>query len=372
MEAEPQRLDSGAMRLAWFVTHHGFGHAARTAAILEELARRDRGLEVTFWSEVPEWFWRESLPARLVRLRPCPADLGTIQRTPFEEDPAATLEALETWWSRRVEPFRAEWVEELRKSRSDAVVCDIAPLGLELGRAAGLPTVLVENFTWDWIYEGLEERAPGLGRWIERFRLAFEMAQDRLALEPHCGAAPGAFRIPPVARPVRVPKEAIRERLGVSRGQPLVVVSFGGFPWAPTVTRRDPPAGAGVVVVVGAAERESWQGRWRLLPHRCPVPHPDLIHASDLWVGKPGYSTVVEVARAGSRALLLPRPGFREAEPLAKWLAGSVPVGSLDPEELRSGTWLERVASWLEQPRGVPREAPGASEAARVLYELFA
>ena len=54
-------------------------------------------------------------------------------------------------------------VDYLKRQCCTAVISDIAPLGLEVARAADLPSVLVENFTWDWIYRGYALRHPQMG-----------------------------------------------------------------------------------------------------------------------------------------------------------------------------------------------------------------
>ncbi|MFX6019324.1 hypothetical protein ABTF08_20820, partial [Acinetobacter baumannii] len=63
-------------------------------------------------------------------------------------------------------PPRAAEVEglaaQLRACAAEVVLCDISPLGLEAARTAGIPSVLLESFTWDWIYRGYCEREPAL------------------------------------------------------------------------------------------------------------------------------------------------------------------------------------------------------------------
>ncbi len=356
------------MRLAWFVTPHGFGHAARAAAVIEEMLLLEPEVELDLWTWVPAWFWRTTLPETAYRIRAFPVDVGMIQRSPFLEDPQATVARLESWWLEEVKPRWHSFLEELKRSGVQAVVADIAPLGLELARAAGLPAVLVENFTWDWIYQAHVEGAPGLAPWLERFQKALEGAQLRLAVEPACPSSVQSPRtpVPPVARKLRSCREAVRVRLGVPEGVPLILVSFGGVP-CPSPRTLASLEGRAVVAVVGAAPVESWEGSWRYLPHRCPVYHPDLLHAADLWVGKPGYSTVVEVARSGSRALLIPRPGFREGAVLESWLRERLPVRMLDLSTLEDGSWLETALEWLELPAGTPTRAPGAREVAQTV-----
>jgi hypothetical protein len=83
-----------------------------------------------------------------------------VQLSPIEEDPLATLDALNALrpFDAAAEPLTRSFMEH----RRELVVCDISPIGLAAAKRAGLPSVLVESFTWDWIYEPYFEAAPGL------------------------------------------------------------------------------------------------------------------------------------------------------------------------------------------------------------------
>mgnify|MGYP003414460529 CR=1 FL=1 len=121
----------------------------------------------------------------------------------MEEDLPASLRALAEFWS-AAERFRIrEVASAVRASGASCVVADIAPFGLEVARAAGLPAVLIENFTWDWIYEPLAAIEPRISDWAERMAVMFARPDLHLQLEPCCRPNVGALAVPPVARAVR-------------------------------------------------------------------------------------------------------------------------------------------------------------------------
>ncbi|NIP24437.1 MAG: hypothetical protein GWO38_11610, partial [Phycisphaerae bacterium] len=77
-------------------------------------------------------------------------DIGLVQQTPFEADLAATVRALKQFLP--FDPAQiATRAAELRQQHCVLVVCDIAPLGIRIAQKAGVPSVLIENFTWDWL-----------------------------------------------------------------------------------------------------------------------------------------------------------------------------------------------------------------------------
>lgn len=356
-------------RIAWFVTPHGFGHAARTAAIVEALGRRLPECGIDLWTSVPDWFFAESLTVPF-RRRELACDVGLIQKSPVEEDLPASLAALERFWD-AAERFRVrEVAAAVSASGASCVVADIAPFGLDVARAAGLPSVLIENFTWDWIYEPLAAAEPRFAFWAEKLRGKLAQADLHLQLEPSCrpladaAAVLPAPPIPPVARPPRRSRAEIAERLGIPAGDGLVLVSFGGVEHR--LANLAPLARhAGTTFVVpGGSPVERWEGNLRLLPHHSPVHHPDLVAAADVVVGKLGYSTVAEAVAARSRMLFVPRPGFRESAVLEEFVLRRLPAEVLTLAELESGAWVDRVPGVLARPRPAGEALRGAEVAA--------
>jgi len=395
------------VRLAVFVSPHGFGHAARSAAVLAALAEQEPALEVTLWTTLPRWFFAESLEFPF-NYQDFACDVGLVQTSAVEEDLAATVERLERFWTGAKSSQLRDLVSELRAAHVEAVLCDISPLGLLAAREAGLPSILVESFTWDWIYEGYLQAEARFAPWVERMRRIFALADLRVQAEPVCapldealehdvgpaaaatvvaGTDPTVFplteslsvvrrgavvRVPPIARRPRSTPAEVRSRLGIAPGCALALVSFGGVD-SPLAALTACARAAGVdFVVPGGAASEERRGNVVLLPHHSPVHHPDLVAAADAVVGKLGYSTVAEAFAAGTRYAFVPRPRFRESALLARFVRRRLPCVELAAAELASGDWVERLPGLLAAPRPAPGAADGAEAAARAMRSFLA
>ena len=358
-------------RIACFVTPHGFGHAARASALLAALAERLPGLEIEIWTTVPRWFFEDSLVFPFL-YRELTCDVGLVQRSPVEEDLPATVAALERFWHADTEKARTrEVAEELVARGTRLVLGDIAPFGLVAAREAGVPSVLVENFTWDWIYEPLVEGEPLLAPWVPFLRDRFALADLHLQLEPVCAFAPGSLRIPPIARAPRQSREAVRERLEIPTGEALVLVTLGGVEHRLEIVAPLFETNGAVFVLPGASEREEKRENLRLLPHHSPIYHPDLVAAADLVMGKLGYSTVAEAVAAGTGMLYVPRPGFRESAVLEAYVRERLPAAAISHSDLATGRWVGRVPELLERPRPARSPAAGAAIAAEAIARRF-
>ena len=382
-------------RLVALVSPHGFGHAARSAAVLAALAERAPEIELEIWSTVPGWFFRESLREVQFRYRERLHDVGLVQSSALSEDLPATIAALEALWR---DDAARRLADELAATHADAVLCDVSPLGLAAARRAGIRSILLENFTWDWIYEGYLDAEPRFAPWIERLGDAFATADFRLRAAPVCpardagrpknhplkggfgaglaDAGPASpstegFGIPPIARRTRTSSGEVREILGIGETQAMVLVSLGGVETKHESLGRWRTREGAVFVVPGGADREERRGSLVLLPHRTPVYHPDLVRAADVVVGKLGYSTVAEAFAAGTRFAYLRRPAFRESEVLERFVRDRLPSESIEWESFAAGDWAGELDALLARERPRPGAATGAGEAAAAILAFL-
>lgn len=363
------RVHSEAMTtVAYFVSPHGFGHAARACAVIEALAHRQPSLRFHIFSTVPEWFFAESLPFGF-EYHPCHTDVGLVQLSPLEEDIAATLRALdEAPWrdSKEVEKM----ARQLGLLGCGIVLADISPLGLCVARCARLPSVVVENFTWDWIYNHIEG-SPELGVYGDELASLFAQADLRIQTRPACQPLATAIQVGPVARSPRRSRAETRRRLEVPEDSPMVLASMGGLGWDYPALEHMVGGDGPWIVVPGGAEVERRRERLLLLPFHSSFFHPDLVHAADVVVGKLGYSTVAEVCQAGAALAYVERPRFPESPVLARFVDENVTSVVLGKAAFESGAWRSAVHEVLGAGRKAPCGADGAAETAAAVFERF-
>ena len=113
------------------------------------------------------------------------------------------------------------------------------------------------------------------------------------------------------------------------------------------------------------------RGRHVLLPHRSPLYHPDLVGAADVVVGKLGYSTVAEVAAAGTRFVYVPRPHFPESDELEAWTRAHLVSKRFEPEHLESDDWLAQLLLAVDRIQKRPRKASLPNGADQVAAEVL-
>ncbi|GAB4426489.1 MAG: hypothetical protein Kow0031_06250 [Anaerolineae bacterium] len=353
-----------SMRIAYFISSHGFGHATRASAVMAALAAQLPAVQFDIFSRVPRWLFEDSLPGRF-DYHPLTTDVGLVQRNSLHEDIPATVAAL-----RQLIPFAPDTVAQLAgqlramRPACRLVLCDIAPLGLAVAEAAGIPSVLVENFTWDWIYAGYPgedgDRLAPFGRYLAG---QFGRATYHVQTEPVCAARPLAhLTSAPVSRQPRAEPEQVRRRLGLRPADKLVVVTMGGMA-ADFGFLREAEDLVGVKFVVMGGQVAS-RGAVVGLPQRSDIFHPDLINAADAVISKVGYSTLAEVYHAGVPLGYVGRARFRESAVLAAYIAERMPSRPISEAALHNGAWRQAVEQLLAMPRRQPPQRNGAQQIA--------
>jgi UDP:flavonoid glycosyltransferase YjiC (YdhE family) len=257
----------------------------------------------------------------------------------------------------------------VRRAHCAAVICDIAPLGIAVARAAGIPSILIENFTWDDLYEHYGAEYPRLRLHAAILRPWFGAADIRIQTEPVCHPLVGvALTTRPVSRPPRREPADVRRQLTIGPGKKMVLITMGGVsnrtPMVAQLADRDDL----VFVVAGRAARPQHSGNVISLPLQSAFYHPDLVHAADVVIGKVGYSTLAEVHRAGVPFGYVCRPNNPEMPALREFIGRNISGQALQAADLDDATAATGIIDrLLALPRRPPTLANGAVEIAEFL-----
>jgi hypothetical protein len=349
--------------IAYFITPHGFGHASRAAAVMQALAGLIPRIRFELFTTCPHQIFRTSLETDF-GYHSTQTDIGLVQTSPLSEDLAATCRQLD-----RMLPFDEPLVDSLagtiRKLNCRLVICDIAPLGIVAARSAGIPSILVENFTWDWIYSGYLKAAPGLQPHTEYLARIFRQADHHIQTRPLCRPIPDAIQIGPISRRVKSPRAHVRARLGIEEENKMVLVSMGGVPDRFDFLSRLSGQIEPFLAIPGADGRSSPHPKVLLLPTHSDFYHPDLMAAADALVAKAGYSTIAEAYQCGLPFGYIRRPQSPESYALEAFINRHLPAKAIPTCSYADGTWISALPDLLGMPRVVAQRENGAVQAAR-------
>ncbi|MBI4537471.1 MAG: hypothetical protein HY712_05895 [candidate division NC10 bacterium] len=354
--------------IAAYITGHGFGHATRSAALLAAVAARLPGARLSLVSTAPEWLFRLNLPAPF-GYRAQPLDVGMIQRDAISLDLDATLAACHRLLEEQPARIALE-ADFLLREGVDLVLADIPWAAFPAARRAGIPSVGVSNFSWDWIYGEYLSLRPEFGRVVASIREGYAQADLFLRLPFHgpCDAFPVVRDIPMIARRARQSRDAVRAALSLNGKRPVVLLSFGGFDIQDIdltrverlrdycfLTTQPPPRPVENVQVVSLPD----------------LTYEEVVAQADAVITKPGYGIVSDCLANQTPVLYTSRGAFAEYPCLVDGLEQFGVCEYISNQELLAGNWRPALERLLRRPRRWPvLESDGAEVAAGILVEL--
>jgi hypothetical protein len=355
--------------IAYFITPHGFGHASRAAAVMAAVHAILPGVRFELFTTCPRWIFGDT-PETPFGYHPVDTDIGVVQRSPLEEDLGETCRQLD----RRL-PYAAEHLQDLaghlKALKSRLVICDVSALGIAAARQAGIPSVLVENFTWDWIYNTYARTVPELGRHGNYLGELISRADLHIQTEPLCRTVGGAIQVSPIARTPRSSPGEIRARLNIPDNAPMVLVSMGGVPDRFDFLNHLAADLDAFIVLPGADRVHISHDRVIALSAHSSFYHPDLVAAADALIGKAGYSTIAEAYFCGVPFGFISRSGFPEAQALETFITRHLPARRISAKAYGNGEWMRSLPELLALPRRQPAKANGAAAAAVAITDLL-
>lgn len=361
--------------VAFYISGHGFGHASRQIEIINALGRRAPQVSIDVRTSAPRWLFDRTVrvPFRYFE-REC--DTGIVQIDSLRLDEEATATRARQFYATFAQRTSAER-EFLAEESVDLVVSDAPPLACAAAAAARIPSIVISNFTWDWIYGGYADRFAAEAPWVVPcIRAAYAQATAAWRLPMHGGfeSCARVTDLPFVARHARadMDRAAVLNTLGLPSGRPIALSSFGGYgvsgfdlstldcleKWTVVVTGREtsPVVPGGVVFV-----QES-------LIYDRGLHYEDLVAACDVVVTKPGYGIIAECVANDTAMLYTSRGHFLEYDVLVREMPRFLRCHFIGQESLLAGRWLERLDALLAS--APPPEHP-ATDGADVAADMI-
>lgn len=346
--------------IAYFISSHGFGHAARAAAVMQAVSEIDASVHFEIFTTVPSWFFQDSLTASFT-YHCLLTDIGLVQKTAFQADLNQTIRSLDEFI-----PISASLVAEisttLKKLNCILIICEISPMGILVGKEAEIFSVLVENFTWDWIYQQYASTDKRFNRHIDYLQSVFDAADYHIQTDPVCSRNSVDLLTAPVSRKGRAPADKIRKDLDLPSVSKMVLITTGGIPQSYNFVEKLRPLREISFVMPGAGPELSIQNNVITLPHHSAFYHPDLVNASDAVVGKIGYSTLAEVYHAGVPFGYVARSNFRESASMVEFIQKQMSGMAVDESDFSNGNWIAQIKDLLNLPRMQPGDVNGADQ----------
>ncbi|MGC8741684.1 MAG: glycosyltransferase family protein [Candidatus Sumerlaeaceae bacterium] len=348
------------LRVAYYISSHGFGHATRAAQVISALPADTLVYVKTMADE--EFLRREA--GRSLHLTRQAFDFGAWQASNTNIDWQRTFETAMQVHADSHARLHEE-VAFLKKEKINAVVCDIPPTPLLAAQEANIPSVCVANFTWVEVFR----RAAAGDRQREVFlrQVAKEYATATLLVRPGFALRMPHFRrsydTSPIARRgVNRRRELLRE-LDLSTRTRLVLTYFGKWGFGALEIER----AARLKDVAFLSFDAEIPPLKKLDPNRWKF--EDVVASVDVVIAKPGYGTLGECMANATPVIYYPRCEFSEYFALRRELDRWGGAVRLSTRDFLACRWEQAIEQALRlRPRAV--RCDGSREIAAWIVKL--
>ncbi len=366
-----------SLNVAYYITGHGFGHVTRSLELIRGLMMTGR-FRVHVVTNIPRQFFYSELNEFNIDIdkftTSCAVgsktsnddcelsfihwhrnlDTGGIQKDVIHMDPFLTLDAYyrEIHLNRdRLLEFEIDW---LKREDIQLILMDATTLACRAGYEAGIKTVFVSNFSWDFIYQESLKDIKQLHMFddtpdeYKKYEDMIDLCTRDMLLCTYYLRYPGEVPLPAefdetgrscrgplITRQIR--NKDLRKELNIPDHLKVLLLGFGGHATEWNLQDHFLPQGWFCLVLRASPEMMPSE-RFRSLPQNVYV--PDLIHASDVVLGKVGYGFVSETISGGTPLVYVPRVYWAEEDFLVSVIRdkynAALPI-SLD--EFNRGNW---------------------------------
>lgn len=347
------------LKLLFYITGHGFGHATRTIEVINRLVDREPCVLPILGTTVPQWLFRREVAGDFQYVR-CENDVGALQQ---DWRRVARLETLKEYAGliRREPDLVTTQADFAKRAGVKAIVGDIPAVAFAIAEEAGLPSVAITNFSWDWIYAPYLEEYPDYRFVVEHIRAGYAKAGRLLRLPFHgdLSAFPVIEDIPLVARRCVMERDDVLRRLGLDAERKTVLVYLGRFKHQDVLSdemrRRKDLQFVSFDALKGTGIRSQ-----------------DLVNAADVVVTKPGYGIVSECVACRTPILYTAREDFAEYDALVAGIKAYAHGRFVPEEDLLGCRWPAHLDALLATERHWPEiKANGAEVAAGKILEVL-
>ncbi len=364
--------------IVFYISGHGFGHASRAIEVINATLARRPEQRIIVRTASPRWLFDLTVRGRIA-FSSLETDTGVVQVDSLNLDEA---ESIRRAWSFYQElPTRASAEARfLREQQASVVVGDIPPLAFAAGYEAGVPSIAIGNFTWDWIYADYPRvrLAPHL---LSAIRTAY--AKAGLALRLPMWGGFESFKqiqdIPFIARHAAKTKDEVLKTLKLPGDKPIALVSFGGYgvdgldvdelakikKYTIVFTSSVPIGGRSGAAPPPAGSRVHVVDEYRM--YQSGIRYEDLVGAADVVVTKPGYGIIAECIANKTALLYTSRGHFIEYDVLVEQMPAYLRCAFISHADLFAGRWEQHLDRLLAQK--APKEK-ASTDGAEVAAEL--
>ena len=333
------------MKIAYFVSSHGFGHISRSFEIIKEFLQNNCTIHLyTERLEFLESYKHPNLYSTNLR-----TDVGIIQNNSIDMDLGKTKEALIGFDMER-EGLVKIMEDSLLSFSPDLILSDSSSLPFVVANKMKIPAYFIGNFTWDFIYNHYSNEDIYFKEYAKKLSIEYNLSTSGYVLPFQCpiDSIPKTEEIGLVGRVPKRSRKDVRESLGFHDDFKYLLFSFGAYGLDPSMFQFENLNPSYKIVISGLVGFESSN-----VLHIHDIFYPDLLHGCDAVLTKPGYGILAESYFSNTPIIYTDRGDFIEYTYLVSAMEDYHNATYLSKEDLYSfnlGSSIERIEKNTHKP----------------------
>lgn len=293
------------MRIAYYISSHGFGHISRSYEVIKRLLSKDSISKIYVISK-RNYFIKDT-HEKLVFIDK-QFSPGLIQKTSLDIDYISSIKALQNFYSKKEELLEEE-VHFLKTNKIDRIISDADSFPFYCAIKTRIPSIFIGNFTWDFIYKGFIKYHSDYQSIAEFFAEFYSHCSKGLILPFNCpiSSIQKLTYIPLVGRTSLKDKNTARREFGFTDDKKYILFSFGAYGLSETLFNFNLLDPSCILVTSG------YDGLFHeSVMHLDKAYYPDVLKACDYVLTKPGYGILSEAYNCQTPILYTSRGDFPE------------------------------------------------------------
>lgn len=311
--------------------------------VISELVRH---YSVHIKTEIPQEFFTLNLKSPFSYTQ-TQVDTGCAQKNSIQVNVDQSFHNMKTFYKDGSACEReADW---LSANKIDMVITDIASRPLKAAKRAGIPSVLIANFTWHDIYSHF----PGADRQTELLDLLrAEYACADLQILPQCHLQNDVIldkrEVGFIAQKGVNVRSELGKALSVSLNDKTLVFIYLGESGKSEVTWKNLDAVEDCLFITRDPLPEQHGTSSNLFALDGTFLYQDLIASSDIIITKAGYSTLATAFAHEKPVITCSRDHFFEITAVREFFAANRVGQFITNEPFYSGQWADSIKEALE------------------------
>lgn len=346
--------------ICYYISDYGFGHAARSIAIIRALCKEKNNIRVIVCTSFPYAFMDESLKLLInkgqVSMRLAINDIGYVLQPGSLNPDRDRLKAKYSAFVERMSDFAREEVHFLKNVQASLVIGDIPPVPFKAARLLSIPSIGISNFTWHTAYHDLlseEELQPLFNCYVQMDYFFALAGSGERPWGQKGNASFGFFSRFPDSEEIR----RIRIRISPECDKKIIFFGLGMSIEAMDLAAYPLWKSENCVFVVSNQTDIKRENIYKI-PNSY-AESQNYIAASDVVISKPGWGTVAEAVSFNKPLILVSRNHMREDQNTIDYLKARNRCEMVEWEKLKDYQLKHELLNHLERQKKIKTSSPG-------------